>query len=99
MRTNKQREEELESDGWTRQFVAGEPRLSEAADMYRELGFEVLLEPLPGVPDCETCGGAEGEAECRACFDGVEHLYKIIYTRRPEKDTAGRNGRRDFERK
>jgi hypothetical protein len=49
--------------------------------MYRELGFEVLLEPLPGEPDCETCGGTEGEAGCRACFDGAEHLYRIIYTR------------------
>ena len=52
MRTHRQREKELEAEGWTRQFVAGEPRLSEASEMYRELGFEVLLEPLPREPDC-----------------------------------------------
>jgi hypothetical protein len=49
--------------------------------MYRELGFEVHLEPLPREPECGTCGGTEGEGECRACFDGVEDLYRIIYTR------------------
>ncbi|MEW6668102.1 MAG: hypothetical protein AB1512_23055 [Thermodesulfobacteriota bacterium] len=91
MKTHRQREKDLESEGWTRQFVAGEPRLSEAAEMYQELGFEVLLEPLPKEPDCGTCGGTEEEGECRACFDGVEHLYKIIYTRplkgqRPAQD-------------
>ncbi len=32
-------------------------------------------------PDCETCGGTDGQGECRACFEGVEDLYKIIYTR------------------
>jgi hypothetical protein len=81
MRRHSQREKDLEAEGWTRQFLAGEPRLSEAAEMYRELGFEVLLEPLPREPDCGTCGASEGEAECRACFDGMEHLYRIIYTR------------------
>ncbi|RPJ19568.1 MAG: hypothetical protein EHM26_07395 [Desulfobacteraceae bacterium] len=92
MRTHRQREAELEREGWVRQFVAGEPRLSEAADMYRELGFEVHLEPLPSDLDCETCGGTEGGAECRACFDGVEHLYRVIYTRPYKGDKAAENG-------
>jgi hypothetical protein len=84
----KTRAEALEAEGWTRQFVAGEPRLSEAAEMYRELGFEVHLEPLPKEPVCETCvGPEEGEGECRACFDGFEDQYKIIYTR-PQKGLA-----------
>jgi hypothetical protein len=74
MRTHRQKEKDLAAQGWTRQFVAGEPRLSEAAEMYRELGFEVLLEPLPREPDCVTSSGAEGVAECRACFDGGEDL-------------------------
>jgi len=78
------REKSLEAQGWTRQFVANEPRLSEAADMYRELGFEVLLEPLPREgPECRSCEGPEDEREgqCRVCFHGVEERYRIIYTR------------------
>ena len=62
----------LAEEGWTRQFVADEPRLREAAAAYEEAGFEVRLEPLP--PESE-CG------ECRACFDGSEDRYRIIYTR------------------
>ena len=81
MRTHRQRDKDLEIEGWTRQFVASEPRLSEAVDMYQELGFEVLLEPLPKEPECGTCGGTEEQGECRACFEGFEDRYKIIYTR------------------
>ena len=71
----------LEDDGWTRQFVACEPRLSEAVDLYKEVGFEVRLEPLPKEPECESCAGEEGENECRLCFEGFEEQYKIIFTR------------------
>jgi hypothetical protein len=39
------RRAELEEDGWTRQFTADEPRLSEAVEMYKLLGFGVHLEP------------------------------------------------------
>ena len=42
------REEELVGLGWTRRFIACEPRLSESVELYESLGFEVLLEPLPG---------------------------------------------------
>jgi hypothetical protein len=77
------RDKSLEAQGWKRQFVANEPRLTEAAEMYRELGFEVLLEPLPKEPECATCEGTEEREkdECRVCFQGVEEQYKIIYTR------------------
>ncbi len=77
------REESLESQGWTRQFVADEPRLTEAAEMYRELGFEVLLEPLSREPECKRCEGTEEQpqGECRVCYQGVEDRYRIIYTR------------------
>lgn len=79
----KSRIKTLESQGWARQFVASEPRLSEAVELYKEAGFEVHLEPLPKASDqsCESCEGTEGETECRACFDGFEDLYKIIFTR------------------
>ena len=72
------REDELIKEGWTRRFVSNEPRLSEAVELYRSMGYEVLLEPLPRV-DCDSAD--EESQECRACFKGFEDQYKIIYTR------------------
>lgn len=73
----------LERQGWVRQFVASEPRLSEAVALYKESGFEVHLEPYPNNPDGGTCSGPEpgDRSECRTCFKGFEDRYKIIYTR------------------
>jgi hypothetical protein len=84
------RVEELEKEGWVKQFVANEPRLSEAVSLYEELGFEVHLEPLPKEQECDNCSGAEGhreKGECRVCFEGFEDQYRIIFTRRG-KDSA-----------
>jgi hypothetical protein len=66
---------ELEKEGWIRQFMADEPRLSEAVEMYKSLGFEVHLEPV--VPD----GNSE---ECTACLEIMCDRYKTIYTRPAE---------------
>jgi hypothetical protein len=66
------REEELLAQGWTRQFVANEPRLSEAVEVYRSLGLEVHLEPLPAQAQ---------EGECRTCLDVAPEQFRIIYTR------------------
>ncbi len=72
----------LEASGWIRQFVANEPRLSEAVELYTEAGFDVHLEPLPKEPVCEGCSGPEDEEdECRICFEGSEDQYKTIYTK------------------
>ena len=76
--------EKLELEGWTKKFVANEPRLSEAVQLYKDMGQEVHLEPLPKEPNCETCGGTEGEGDCRVCFEGFEDQYMIIFTRRKE---------------
>ena len=46
---SKSREAGLNKEGWTRQFTSDEPRLSEAVELYKSLGFEVHLEPV--VPD------------------------------------------------
>jgi hypothetical protein len=66
----------LVRDGWTRRFTAIGPRLSEAVEVYRELGFEIRLEPAePGseeVADSET-------TSCEQCF--VMSLARTIYTR------------------
>jgi len=74
-------EDPLEKAGWIKRFVACEPRLSEAVELYQTSGFEVHLEPLPKEPECESCIGTEKENDCRICFEGTEDLYKIIYTR------------------
>jgi len=75
--------EALEREGWTRQFVANEPRLSEAVELYKETGYEVHLEPIPtgGNPSDLPMVGSE----CTTCFDGTEDQYRIIFTR-PKKD-------------
>jgi hypothetical protein len=72
------REEELEREGWTRRFLACEPRLSESVELYRSLGYEVHLEPLPENPDPADCG------ECRICFEQDRDRYRTIYTRGPD---------------
>lgn len=84
--------EELEKEGWVKQFVANEPRLSEAVSLYEELGFEVRLEPLPAGQECRSCTGAENlkeQGECRVCFEGFEDQYRIIFTRRRKERNHG----------
>ncbi len=51
------REEELVAAGWTRQFSAEEPRLSEWVALYEAMGMEVHLEPLAPDPTqpCQVC--------------------------------------------
>jgi len=75
----------LENQGWHKQFVATEPRLSEAVEMYRELGFQVHLEPLPTLETTPREQAHNNEIKCRACFDGVESQYSIIFTKPAEK--------------
>jgi len=65
-------EETLIAEGWTRQFNASEPRLSEALELYEEMGLEVHLEPVVVDPD---------SGECQKCFEDEPDRYKIIWTR------------------
>ncbi len=81
--------EALEQQGWTKQFVANEPRLSEAVEMYKETGFQVHLEPLPSQPRHPVEEKSELDADCRQCFEGFEDQYKIIFTR-PGKENTDR---------
>jgi len=69
------RDAALAAAGWTRQFATSEPRLSEAADEYGELGFEVLIEP---VDVCPTDG------TCTVCLAENPDYVKVIYTRPKE---------------
>jgi hypothetical protein len=71
------REEELTRLGWEKRFVADEPRLSEMKELYESIGFEVLLEPLPGKEELAGCT----ESGCTACFEVDPDRFRIIYTR------------------
>ena len=68
------RQEELEGQGWERRTTYDEPRLSEIAEMYREMGFEVRIEPL---------NPAE-EPGCITCMRDHPELYRTIYTRKKD---------------
>jgi hypothetical protein len=68
--------DELQAQGWTMQFMADEPRLSEAVEEYQNLGFEVHLEDV----DPLACAQSQG---CTSCFQNPEVAknFKIIFTR------------------
>ena len=70
------RDRDLVAGGWTRQFSASEPRLSEAVEAYGEMGLEVRLEPV------DTC---PSDGTCTACFADNPEFLKVIYTR-PARD-------------
>ncbi|MBW2216531.1 MAG: hypothetical protein JRF34_04990 [Deltaproteobacteria bacterium] len=87
MEKQESRFEKLEREGWKKQFIASEPRLSEAVELYKQSGFEVHLESVPKADEVKQC--PQGEAgECRVCFEGNEDQYKVIYTR-PNEDGEG----------
>ncbi len=65
------REEILKKEGWEKRFTIDVPRLSEMADQYKELGFEVLFEPVD-----------LSEEECTSCITAFPERYKTIYTRK-----------------
>jgi hypothetical protein len=70
------REEQLRKEGWEKRFTMDEPRLSEVVEQYKELGFDVLLEPVDiSSEECTTCLKAPGAGQ----------RYKTIYTRKIKK--------------
>ena len=68
------REVELKKEGWEKRFTADDPRLSEAVEQYREIGFEVLLEPVD-----------TSSEDCTSCLTLFSDRYRTIYTR-PKKE-------------
>ncbi|HVN96042.1 MAG TPA: hypothetical protein VMT62_06405 [Syntrophorhabdaceae bacterium] len=81
------RDDELARAGWERRFIACEPRLSEMAAMYQEIGLDVHLEPLPAEEgEAEERGLSCADRECTACFDADRDRYRIIFTR-PRADS------------
>ncbi len=69
----KQKEERLKKQGWNRQFVTDEPRLTEAVELYKEIGYEVHLEPVTY---------EELNQLCKNCLDDECNKYKTIYIRK-----------------
>ncbi len=67
------RDQELTAQGWTRQTVMNEPRLSEVVGLYRSLGFEVRLEPI----EPSACN----DQGCDICFEGAAETFRAVYTR------------------
>jgi len=68
------REEELVKEGWRKQFMTNEPRLSEAVEEYKAIGFEVRLEAV----DLN-----EDDGTCKTCLKFAPDEFKVIYTRKP----------------
>ncbi len=68
------RAEELAAQGWRRQATTDEPRLSEMADLYRQIGMEVHLEPFH----------PEEEEGCIGCLAESPDRYWTIYIRKRE---------------
>lgn len=65
-----------ERDGWEVRYVGTEPRISEVIELYRELGFEVLVEPYIPPPDC---------GECKTCLESAGDGMKVVYVRQVSK--------------
>ena len=65
-----------ERAGWEARYVGSEPRLSEVAGLYRELGFEVRIEPYVLPPDC---------GECKTCLESAGEGMRVVYVRKTEK--------------
>lgn len=63
------------AEGWERRFIADGARAEEMMRLYRELGFEVLAEPIE--PEHVT-------DECEACWLVRRLHFQMIYTRKRE---------------
>lgn len=82
----------IEAEGWIRRFTAMGPRLSEAIELYRALGYELRLE---SAEVGEADGARPQDESCAQCV--VMTLARTIYTRRPvatggQEDTGPQKG-------
>lgn len=67
----------LREQGWIKQSILDEPRLSECVELYKSLGYEVLLEPVR--PEYL-------QQECAQCLCADTDKYKVIFTREKQSD-------------
>jgi uncharacterized protein YebE (UPF0316 family) len=79
------KEGELLAEGWIKQTTIGEPRLSEIAENYRQLGYEVhVVEHVESGESCNTCFTAGAE---------MGKVYGDVYIRK----ASGRKAADDDE--
>ena len=64
--------DKLKSEGWTQQFTASGPRLAEAIENYRSLGFEVKTIPVREL-ECD---------DCTVCYENENDKTVMIFTRK-----------------
>lgn len=65
-------DQKLEAEGWQRRFIFDVQRTDELIESYRELGFEVRVEPVSIEQLSEAC------AACKIVFKN----FRAIYTRK-----------------
>lgn len=87
-------ETRLEREGWVRRTTIGEPRLSELAENYRAMGYEVHVEYFADVATGVAAGvatgvatAAGGEKACTSCFDSADRsdakqVWGTVFVRR-----------------
>ncbi|MGQ0711662.1 MAG: hypothetical protein ACT4NV_18160 [Rhodoferax sp.] len=77
----------LAQQGWVLRTTIGEPRLSEVAENYRAMGYEVHVEYLAPAPHIHT---ADASA-CTTCFDadpqGQSQRWGSVYVRAAQART------------
>lgn len=71
--------DKLKSEGWVQQFTASGPRLHEAIENFRLLGFEVKTIPIKEL----ECNG------CTVCFENENDKTVMIFTRKTEERPSG----------
>ncbi|MBL7041648.1 MAG: hypothetical protein ISR77_23645 [Pirellulaceae bacterium] len=69
------REQELLDQGWEKRTTYDEPRLSEMAEMYAEVGLEVRIEPFDPA----------SQPKCAECMRQQPERYRTIYVRKPSE--------------
>ena len=82
-------------EGWRALSTLSEPRLSEMAQNYRALGYEVEIREVhksgQGSQGSQGSERTEGAGGCTTCFDAGERqgfTYGTLYVRRPAGGTA-----------
>ena len=66
--------DKLKSEGWVQQFNASGPRLQEAIENYRMLGFEVRTIPVKEL----------NQNGCTICFEDKNDETVMIFTRKKQ---------------
>ena len=69
------RKEDLTQQGWEKQDIYDEPRLSEIVELYEEMGLEVHLEPF----------NPDEESGCTECMKAIPEKFKTVSTRKKQE--------------